>query len=157
MRSDPLLTRAEPVLAFAAAFLSAFALFRASDAVYTVLSVPRGVPEMLAAELPMTVMLLVTALSPFTRFCRPILIAGCFWRGAALGCLLAFLTSERLAGIRPVTTAVLAILSALVYLALAAECQAAHPGLMAGGGTREHLKTSLVFAGAHFLIDLALI
>ena len=91
MRADPIRTLARPALTFAAAFLIALFLFRASDAVYTVLAAPREISLLLTAELPAAVLLLVTALAPFTRFCRPILAAGCVWRGASLGCLAACL------------------------------------------------------------------
>lgn len=157
MRADPIRTLARPALTFAAAFLIAFFLFRASDAVYTVLTAPREISLLLTAELPAAVLLLVTALAPFTRFCRPILAAGCVWRGASLGCLAACLSAGRLPGIRPVVAVLPACFAALIYLCLAAESDAAHPDLIAGGDARDHLKASLVLAGAHFLADLALL
>ena len=157
MRADPLRTIARPTLTLAAAFLFAFLVFRASDAVYTVVHAPHPPADMplcmLAAEMPAAILIFASSLSAFTRFCRPVLIAGCVWRGASLGCLSAFLADGRLSGIRVVSTIVFASLSALVYLFIAAQADAAHPDLIAGAGSRGYIRTMLSLAGAHFLCD----
>ena len=151
---------AVPVLSLAAAFLLSFSLYRAFGAVYTAVRAQEaagdGLRHALEAELPATVLLFVTALSPFTRFCRPVLALGCAWRGAALGCLCGLFSSGRLPGPPPVRTVLFASLSALVFLRIAAAADAAHPALIAGGPARRYLGTALVFAGAHFLCDAAL-
>ena len=160
MRADPLRTIARPTLTLAAAFLFAFLAFRASDAVYTVVHAPHTPADMplcmLAAEMPAAILIFASSLSAFTRFCRPVLIAGCVWRGASLGCLSAFFADGRLSGIPVVSTIVFASLSALVYLLIAAQADAAHPDLIAGAGSRGYIRTMLILAGAHFLCDAAL-
>ena len=160
MRADPIRSLARPALTFSAAFLFAFLVFRSSDAVCTVVRAPIEPGDMprrlLTAEMPAALLILVTALSAFTRFCRPVLIAGCVWRGASLGCLSAFLSGGRLSGVPLVRTLVFASLSALVYLRIAAEADAAHPDLIAGSGPRGYIRIMLILAGANFLCDAAL-
>ena len=150
-----------PALTLAAAFCAAHLLFRASDTVYVVTASHADLPgRFLLSELPLTVLLLLTALSPYTRFCRPMLAAGCVWRGASLGCAWAAVPAGRLCGVSPARVLVFTTASTFFYLLAVAESASVHPALLdadAGDLSRAHLKRSLVLAGACFLCDLALI
>lgn len=157
-------------LTAAAACVLSYLIFRRTTALYA--AVPPtgsgwadGVRAYIRAEIPSALLLAATVAAGFTAFRRPVLAVGCLWRGASLGCAGAFLSGGRLAGVPAAPTMTFAALAAGFWLCAAAVSDAAGPALLRAAGDAErfrallrpHLRLCLVFAGAVFLAEAALL